>query len=96
MKTFSELNTIAASIANGYEGTTVSDATVRSTLDFFAEVKYTCEALENFQYGAGNSIMNTRLMRDVAIAGLNYAGNNKLIKCRFYSVWSQINALVTD
>ena len=94
MKTFSELNTQASDIAQGYTDSTVTDTTIKNTLSFFAEVKYLCESIEGMIYQSGNENYSLRCMRDLCIAGLNYAGNTKLLKCRFYSVWQQINAIV--
>lgn len=94
MKTFSELKTLATSISAGYESSDPSDATIKNTLLFFAETKYTCESHEGLIYEANLERYTLRGLRDLCIAGLNYAGNKKLIKARFYSAWQQINAIV--
>lgn len=96
MKSFTELNEMANTIQSGYETSTVTDATVKSTLGFFAEVKYTCEQYtgEGMIYEGNDGKYNVRLLRDLCNAGLNYAGNTKMLKARFYSVWQQINSIV--
>ena len=98
MKTFGDLNQMAAAIVVGFEQTNISDETVRQTLKFFSEAKYTCEQYTDqaFNYSDGTNVFNVRLLRDLCIAGLNYAGNTKMLKARFYSVWQQINAIDTD
>ena len=96
MKTFSELNELADTISGGYESQTITDLTIRQTLGFFAEVKYTCEQYVDtgMAYIQQDGSFDVRLMRDLSIAGLNFAGNTKMLKARFYSVWQQINSLV--
>ena len=96
MKTFAELNELADGIKNGFDATPITDQTAKEALGFFAEVKYTCESFvgNGMVYEKSDGKFNVRLMRDLAIAGLNYSGNKQMLKARFYSVWQQINAIV--
>ena len=97
MKTFAELNEQAANLKDGFEATPITDATALLALDFFAEVKNTCESYTDtgMIYEAdGANKYNVRLMRDMSIAALNYTGNKQILKARFYSVWQQINSIV--
>ena len=98
MKTFAELNEYASTISSGFDATPISDQTAKDALGFFAEVKYTCEQYADLGmiYTGTDGKFNLRLMRDIAIAGLNYSGNKQMLKARFYSVWLQINAIVYD
>ena len=92
MKTFTELYNLAESLKNSYDGGTITDTVVANTLYLCAETKFTCESNDGLIYEG----MNVRLLRDVCVASLNYAGNTKLLKARFYSVYSQLKAIVQD
>lgn len=96
MKTFSELATIADSLKPAFDSLPLSDANLKSALNFFAETKYACESNDGLIYHAVDGDFNLRNLRDLCIAALNFAGNQELLKARFYSVWAQVNAIPYD
>lgn len=96
MKSFTQLNEQADGLVSGMEAQTITDTTIRNVLGFFAEVKNTCEQYVDtgMIYHQEDGDYNVRLLRDLSIAALNYCGNTKMLKARFYSVWQQINSIV--
>lgn len=96
MKSFTDLASIAESLEPAFNTHPISDVGLKGVLGFFAETKYTCEANEGLIYKGVDGYFNLRTMRDLCIAGLNFSGNENLLKARFYSVWSQINAIPYD
>ena len=96
MKSFTDLASIAESLEPVFNTQPISDSGLKGVLGFFAETKYTCEANEGLIYTGVDGKFNLRNMRDLCIAGLNFAGNESLLKARFYSVWAQINAIPYD
>ena len=94
MKSFAELKTQGDNVAQAFTTAPEAEATVKAALDFFAETKYTCESFKDLHYVTGSDDYNVKVMRDIAVAGLNFAGNVKMLKARFASVYSQICAVV--